>query len=97
MSITRAFLRAGASCVVSTLWRVEDMESARLMRDFYGGIASGESVALAMSAAKNRQRSNGLPGRTWAAFQVYGDGSICPVTIESTNFRMGSNHASESR
>ena len=36
LSLPAGFLRAGVPCVVSSLWRVEDLSTALLMERFYG-------------------------------------------------------------
>jgi CHAT domain-containing protein len=40
LGLTRAFLSSGADAVVSTLWRVNDHATAKLMTDFYRDLAS---------------------------------------------------------
>lgn len=62
LGLVRAFLFSGADAVVSTLWRVNDRATAKLMTDFYRDLSSASSVAteprrstlLALQAAKRR-------------------------------------------
>ncbi len=76
-SLANAFLLAGASATVSTLWRVEDAAAASLMRDFYANLSAGMTKAASLRAAKLRflQRH---PARRhpafWSAFVLSGDG-----------------------
>jgi CHAT domain-containing protein/Tfp pilus assembly protein PilF len=52
VGLTRAFLHAGASQVVATLWPVEDWATAALMERFYDAYTSGGDPALALSRAQ---------------------------------------------
>lgn len=48
-----ALLRAGAGCVVSTLWKVDDLATALLMDRFYAIWRDGRSIGSAMRFAQN--------------------------------------------
>lgn len=50
--LTGAFLHAGASAVMATLWAVEDAHAARLMDTFYGGLSAGVPAADALRSAR---------------------------------------------
>jgi CHAT domain-containing protein len=52
IGLTRAFLYAGASSVVVSLWNVNDMATATLMRSFYGNLKKGLSKDDALRQAK---------------------------------------------
>lgn len=52
MSLARAFLFAGASALVASLWEVSDEASAALMTRFYEGVFDGANTASALRAAK---------------------------------------------
>lgn len=54
VSLSRAFLSAGAQRVVSTLWPVADRGSAELMTWFHAGVAAGDGDAAALAAAQRR-------------------------------------------
>ncbi|MCL4854979.1 MAG: CHAT domain-containing protein, partial [Bryobacteraceae bacterium] len=75
VTLSRAFLLAGAKSVVSTLWSVDDTVSAFLMKRFYRGLASGKDTAAALTEAKRSVvRSFGtqaLPFH-WGAFALEG-------------------------
>ena len=74
MSLARAFLAAGASNVVATLWPVDDEATARLWPVFYQSWIRGASPAEALRDAQLsllRDPRHGDP-RNWAAFQVTG-------------------------
>jgi CHAT domain-containing protein len=76
-NLARAFLIAGASSVVTTLWSVSDTGSSGLMTEFYRNLHAGQDVATALWSAKQallrRFGPSILP--TVAAFQVVGNGS----------------------
>ncbi len=74
----QAFLAAGASAVVTTLWRVADRATADFMGQFYYALAHGETKAGALRSAKLRFLRSNSPlsdARYWAAFILTGDGS----------------------
>jgi len=79
--LTSAFLSAGVPAVVATLWAIDDEVGADLMREFYGALSAGESVARALSRAQTaiRARNETRHPFFWAGYVVVGDGS---VTVE---------------
>jgi CHAT domain-containing protein len=75
VGLARAFLFAGASNVVATLWPVEDRATAQLVERFHVAYASGVSPAAALARA---QRAALHDTRTdhpffWSAFVAVGD------------------------
>lgn len=46
MGLSRAFLAAGASCVVSSLWAVSDESTSELMRSFYSAMIKKKRPAV---------------------------------------------------
>jgi len=52
MSLARAFAQAGAACIVSSLWSVNDQSTSRLLRYFYNNIRQGRSTSVALREAK---------------------------------------------
>jgi tetratricopeptide (TPR) repeat protein len=76
-AFSRAFLAAGASATVTSLWRVADESTADFMKQFYYFLARGQSKAVALRSAKLKflHSNSGLAGpRYWAAFILSGDG-----------------------
>ena len=76
-AFSQAFLAAGASATVTSLWRVADEPTASFMEEFYYFLGRGASKAEALQAAKLRfLRSNSALSspRYWAAFVLNGDG-----------------------
>ncbi len=52
MSLARAFGQSGASCIISSLWRVNDQSTARLFAAFYQFLADGETTDGALQHTK---------------------------------------------
>jgi CHAT domain-containing protein len=76
LSLSRAFIHAGARAVVATSWAVPDRDTAWLMRQFYAQLAEG----LAPDEALQRAQLEALRGggtraapAMWAAFLVVGE------------------------
>jgi CHAT domain-containing protein len=85
-SLARAFLFAGAACVVSTPWPVGDSAGVPLVADFYRHLRAGATIARAAVAARSAARQRGAPPRAWASLRVLGDGLTLPTTsVERDN------------
>ena len=52
VSLTRAFLHAGAHTVVATLWTVDDRATAFLMEEFYRVYQTGQEAGRALAGAQ---------------------------------------------
>ncbi len=77
LGLGRAFLAAGATSLVMSLWSVEDNATNELMQLLYEGLLKGESKVEALRAAQcSLLRRNGSPYTHpyfWAAFRLVGD------------------------
>jgi CHAT domain-containing protein len=77
LGLDRAFLVAGASAVVSSLWLVGDAPTAFLMAHFHGRLRDGAPADIALAEAMRATR-HARPAwrdpRAWAAFRVVGGG-----------------------
>ena len=76
-ALSQAFLGSGAEATISTLWRISDSSSAEFMRQFYAGLADGDTAAAALRSAKLRlRRSESVLShpRHWAAYVLSGNG-----------------------
>jgi CHAT domain-containing protein/Tfp pilus assembly protein PilF len=74
VGLVQAFLSAGASNVLATLWPVDDRATADLMTQFYGALAAGRPEAEALAEAQRALLRN--PRTThpfyWAGFTMNG-------------------------
>jgi tetratricopeptide (TPR) repeat protein len=76
IGLTRGFMYAGAERVVASLWQVDDLATAELMKRFYRGmLKDGMRPAAALRAAQlemMKQKRWGAP-YFWAAFVLQGE------------------------
>lgn len=77
LGLGRAFLAAGTSSLVISLWPVEDTATNQLMKLFYQYLLNGESKVQALQAAQCQliqdDQSNYAHPYFWAAFRLVGD------------------------
>lgn len=79
MSLARAFAQAGAACIVSSLWSVNDQSTAHLMRCFYDNLGAGKQTGVALREAKLAYLADAGIGATaqspyfWAGVVAVGD------------------------
>lgn len=71
-SVDTAFIEAGASSVVSTLWKLEDHATNRLMKSFYANLGH-EAKADALRHAELDLLHSGLTPFYWASYELVGD------------------------
>ena len=76
--LRRAFVIAGASTLVMSLWRVSDGATATLMTDFYARIRRGEPRSAALRGAQIALKATHPDPFYWAAFVCQGDPSALP-------------------
>ena len=76
VGLTRGFMYAGARRVVASLWQVDDLATAQLMKSFYRGVLKeGLRPAAALRAAQLetiKQKRWSSPF-FWAAFTIQGE------------------------
>ncbi len=86
LGLGRAFLAAGASSLVMSLWSVEDNATNELMKLFYQNLLKGESKVQALCAAQCQLLQNTSSSYThpyfWAAFRLVGD--VAPLKLKKT-------------
>jgi hypothetical protein len=77
-SLAKGFILGGAAAVVSTTRDVYEVESSNLMDRFFAGLGEGQSVDMALRAAKlgyledESLESNKVMPWVWGAFRPYG-------------------------
>lgn len=73
-TLAQAFLQAGAADVVATLWRIDDVGSAELVRRFYDGQAGEVPEALATAQREMIHHPEFGAPYYWAGYVVAGRG-----------------------
>ncbi|MFN0213590.1 MAG: CHAT domain-containing protein [Saprospiraceae bacterium] len=82
MSLARAFAQAGAACIVSSLWSVNDRSTSRLLQYFYEKIGTGYATSKALREAKLAYLSDPKIGNAaqspyfWAGLVAVGDDRV---------------------
>lgn len=72
VGLVSAFLAAGASRVLASLWPVDDQITAAFMQHFYGALTQGRSPAAALRGAQNELMQQHPHPFFWAAFTLHG-------------------------
>lgn len=72
IALHQAFMRAGASRVVASLWRVEDEATEALMTAFHAHLAQKEPAIAALRQAQQETRARYAHPYYWAAFVLNG-------------------------
>ena len=73
IGMNRAFFYAGATSLVSSLWRISDVASAVVMKRFYRALSEGNDKAAALRSAQMLVREYYPHPAYWAAFRLLGD------------------------
>ena len=76
IGVTRGFFNAGASTVIASLWKVDDVATAALMPAFYQGLLRNRlapSAALRAAQIEIRKQERFSAPYFWAAFTLQGD------------------------
>lgn len=72
MSLSRAFLHAGARATIATLWDVPDAPGPVFADVLYRELAAGRPLGAAVAVARRELRRQGAPPRAWAAYVLTG-------------------------
>ena len=91
ISLARAFSFAGAKCIVSSLWSVNDKSTPAIMTTFYQNIKYGVTKDIALRKAKmdfiaSRDHVDAHPFY-WGSFICVGD--VQPIVIHDPPFQYG--------
>jgi hypothetical protein len=77
IGITRAFLAAGARCVLATLWPIDDSATKEFMEKFYGELCQETRVCEALRRTVNLFQKHEIQAyrssRIWGPFTIYGE------------------------
>ena len=76
IGLTRGFMYAGAPRVVASLWKVDDLATAELMKRFYRAMLQGKqrpAAALRAAQLEMMQKQRWQPPFYWAAFTLQGE------------------------
>lgn len=74
LGLSRAFLAAGAACVIVTLWKIDDLSSFKLMTCFYREYKKCRDVAVSLQKGMKilQAEDDTRSPRNWAAFLIVG-------------------------
>lgn len=72
--LSRAFLAAGAACVIVTLWKIDDRSACELMTSFYREYMASRDAAVSLQLAMKtlQAKENTRSPQHWAAFSIVG-------------------------
>jgi CHAT domain-containing protein len=74
MGMGRAFQYAGAKCVLTSLWSVEQKASVKLVESFFRYLKEGTSKLEALKNSRNQIRNDGYDHPFfWAPFILVGE------------------------
>ncbi|MHC9539719.1 MAG: tetratricopeptide repeat protein [Vulcanimicrobiota bacterium] len=73
IGLSRAFMYIGSPVIVASLWRVSDVSTAELMKNFYQELKTGKSEGQAMREAQLKTMENYSHPYYWAPFVVIGE------------------------
>src|SRR5215510_4903500 len=76
VGLTRGFMYVGAQCVVASLWQVDDLVTAELMKLFYHGMLKENlrpAAALRAAQIEMSKRLRWSSPYYWAGFVIQGE------------------------
>ena len=73
LGLSRGLLRAGASAVVSSLWRVDDRATSRLMTGLYQHWSATGRLGAGLRAVQIERASIDSDPYLWAPFGLFGN------------------------
>ncbi|MDJ1180496.1 CHAT domain-containing protein [Roseofilum sp. BLCC_M91] len=79
LGLSRAFIAAGTSSIVVSLWKVPDDPTGLLMQSFYQNLQNGLDKAQALRQAMLKTRQEYPNPFNWGAFTLIGEPSISPT------------------
>jgi CHAT domain-containing protein len=87
LSLSRAFIEAGASDVIGTLWSVQDYTSSVLITEFYrflfdDGLSIAKALQKAQASVYSNNNNDWADPYYWAGYQLQGGGESLFYGIE---------------
>jgi CHAT domain-containing protein len=80
MGFSRAFLIAGTSSLIVSLWSIPDDSTAYLMEHFYQRLQRGEDKAQSLRGAMLDTKQKFPNPGSWAAFSLQGESAVAPAS-----------------
>ncbi len=71
--VAEALIEIGVRCVVAAGWAVDDGPAETFAKAFYRELLNGQPFIDAVGAARYAAWADAPDGKTWAAYQCYGD------------------------
>ena len=74
IGLSRAFLAAGAACVIVTLWKIDDKPASELMTSFYREYKASRDAAVSLQKSMKtlQTKEDTRSPQHWAAFSIVG-------------------------
>jgi tetratricopeptide (TPR) repeat protein len=76
--LTTPLLEAGARAVVGTLWPIGDASAAAFVASFYRALGRGQTTVDALRSAQLERIAQDAGPRSWAGFEIVGNGMLTP-------------------
>ena len=78
IGLSRAFLAAGAACVIVTLWKIDDKPASELMTSFYREYKASRDAAVSLQKSMKtlQTKEDTRSPQHWAAFSIVGATSL---------------------
>lgn len=92
-SIARGFAFAGSSSIVTSLWKVRDLQTIELMTSFYSDLGKGLSVSKAIRNSQlqyiDQATSVSAHPHFWSSFVTLGNGSMVVSERNNSKYLLG--------
>ena len=89
LSLARGFVHAGTASVISSLWKVDDQATYKIMKGFFAEISKGKNKDNALAEAKNKylissRKASRKHPYYWAGLIAIGD--MKPIKVNNCNY-----------
>ncbi|AFY82524.1 tetratricopeptide repeat protein [Oscillatoria acuminata] len=86
IGLSRAWLTAGTSTVLVSLWKIDDGVSGNMMSQFYQELQNNPDAAAGLRQAMLQAIEANIDLKNWAAFTVIGEAQVPFVGQQSSGF-----------